>query len=83
MGFAKGRDVGHGRRLHVPLRPFLQPAPPPYLPSLMRPPLSIPPPSAPSNSVSSAFSHLLNLHNLSEEISTAMHERAVRVGDVS
>lgn len=49
----------------------------------MRPPLSIPPPSAPSNSVSSAFSHLLNLHNLSEEISTAMHERAVRVGDVS
>ena len=41
------------------------------------------PPLPPLPSVSSAFSHLLNLHNLSEEISTAMHERAVRVGDVS
>ena len=34
------------------------------------------------NSVSSAFSHLLNLHNLSEEMSTAQHERAIRMGEV-
>jgi len=33
-------------------------------------------------SVSSAFSHLLNLHNLSEEMSTAQHERAIRMGEV-
>lgn len=33
--------------------------------------------------VSSAFSQLLNLHNLTEEISNAQHERAVRMGEVS
>ena len=33
--------------------------------------------------VSSAFSQLLNLHNLTEEISSAQHERAVRMGEVS
>lgn len=32
--------------------------------------------------VSSAFSQLLNLHNLTEEISNAQHERAVRMGEV-
>lgn len=32
--------------------------------------------------VSSAFSQLLNLHNLSEEISSAQLERAVRMGEV-
>ena len=32
--------------------------------------------------ISSAFSQLLNLHNLSEEISQAQHERAVRMGEV-
>jgi hypothetical protein len=32
--------------------------------------------------VSSCFSQLLNLHNLSEEISNAQLERAVRVGEV-
>ena len=31
--------------------------------------------------VSSAFSQLLNLHNLSEEISSAQLERAVRMGE--
>ena len=39
-------------------------------------------PRPPPPSVSSAFSHLLNLHNLSEEISTAQHERAIRMGEV-
>ena len=33
--------------------------------------------------VSSAFSQLLNLHNLTEEISNAQHERAVRMGEAS
>ena len=33
--------------------------------------------------VSSAFSQLLNLHNLTEEISNAQHERAVRMGEVT
>ena len=33
--------------------------------------------------VSSCFSQLLNLHNLSEEISSAQLERAVRIGEVS
>jgi hypothetical protein len=32
--------------------------------------------------VSSCFSQLLNLHNLSEEISNAQLERAVRIGEV-
>ena len=32
--------------------------------------------------VSSCFSQLLNLHNLSEEISSAQLERAVRIGEV-
>jgi phosphoenolpyruvate carboxylase len=33
--------------------------------------------------VSSCFSQLLNLHNLSEEISSAQLERAVRIGEVN
>ena len=36
----------------------------------------------PSTQVSSCFSQLLNLHNLSEEISSAQLERAVRIGEV-
>ena len=32
--------------------------------------------------MSSALSQLLNLHNLSEEVSQAQHERAVRMGEV-
>lgn len=32
--------------------------------------------------VSSAFSQMLNLHNLSEEISNAQTERAARMGEV-
>ena len=35
-----------------------------------------------SAQVSSCFSQLLNLHNLSEEISSAQLERAVRIGEV-
>ena len=31
---------------------------------------------------SSALSQLLNLHNLSEEVTQAQHERAVRMGEV-
>lgn len=33
--------------------------------------------------VSSAFSQLLNLHNLTEEIGNAQQERAIRMGEVS
>ncbi len=33
--------------------------------------------------VSSAFSQMLNLHNLSEDISNAQSERAARMGEVS
>ena len=32
--------------------------------------------------VSSAFSQMLNLHNLSEEISSAQTEKAARMGEV-
>ncbi|KAK9811208.1 hypothetical protein WJX73_010686 [Symbiochloris irregularis] len=32
--------------------------------------------------ISSAFSQLLNLHNLSEEVTQAQHERAVRMGEI-
>jgi hypothetical protein len=33
--------------------------------------------------VSSAFSQMLNLHNLSEDISNAQSERAARMGEVN
>ena len=36
----------------------------------------------PGMQISSALSQLLNLHNLSEEVSQAQHERAVRMGEV-
>jgi len=76
--------IGRARGLHASLAPSFFRARSLSQPSLRALKNTHPAPLSPLPfSVSSAFSHLLNLHNLSEEISTAMHERAVRVGDVS
>lgn len=49
---------------------------------LQFPPTTPPPTRRVCSQVASAFSQMLNLHNLSEEISNAQIEKASRIGEV-